>query len=77
MFFEGRATTQEKQETERQKVVSEEDRRGKRRRNPLLEGSTPLRRDHHQHLQQDRLHSGLHLFINLSIKLLISMMKGQ
>ena len=48
-----------KPEIEIQKAATGEDRRGKRRRNPPPEGSTPLRCVHHQLLQQDHLISPL------------------
>jgi len=43
-------------ETESQKAAAGEDRRGETPPESPPEGSTPLRRVHHQHLQQDHLH---------------------
>ena len=55
-FAKGGGGETRNHETERQKAAAGEDRRGETPPESPPEGSTPLRRVHHQHLQQDHLH---------------------
>ena len=55
-FAKGGGGETEKHETESQKAAVGEDRRGETLPESPPEGSTPLRRVHHQHLQQELLH---------------------
>ena len=54
--LEGGGVETQNHETERQKAAAGEDRRGETPPESPLEGSTPLRRVYHQHLQQELLH---------------------